>query len=303
MRFGIVILPEHRWPEARERWLRAEEFGFDHAWTHDHLSWRWLRDEPWFGCLPTLAAAAAVTSRIGLGTLVATPEFRHPVPFAKEVMTIDDVSGGRMICGLGAGAGGFDGTVLTGRERPPAERADRFAEFLYLTDLLLRQPVTDHTGRHYGAHGARMIPGCVRRPRVPLAVAAGGRRALRLTAEYADLWITNGTPGRFDALPYREALPLLARQQAALDEACAEVGRDPATLRRLLHTGATVGGVLDSPAAFEDAAGSLAELGFTDLVVNWPREQHPYAGSTAVLEKIAAELARIATALPTDPPR
>ena len=86
MRRGIVILPEKRWALARERWRRAEELGFHHAWTYDHLMWRWLRDEPWFGYLPTLTAAAAVTSRIRLGTLVATPAYRHPAPFAKAIV-------------------------------------------------------------------------------------------------------------------------------------------------------------------------------------------------------------------------
>ncbi len=74
----------------------------DHAWTYDHLTWRNLRDGPWFGAVPTLAAAALVTSRIRLGTLVASANFRHPVPFAKELMTLDDLSHGRFTLGVGA---------------------------------------------------------------------------------------------------------------------------------------------------------------------------------------------------------
>ena len=97
MRFGITILPEYRWSDAAPRWRRAEELGFDHAWTYDHLSWRWLRDEPWFGVVPTLAAAAVATSRIRLGTLVANPGLRHPATFAKELMTLDDISAGRVL--------------------------------------------------------------------------------------------------------------------------------------------------------------------------------------------------------------
>jgi alkanesulfonate monooxygenase SsuD/methylene tetrahydromethanopterin reductase-like flavin-dependent oxidoreductase (luciferase family) len=79
--FGVVILPDARWAEAGERWRRADELAFDTAWTYDHLSWRSLRDGPWFGMVPTLAAAAFVTSRVRLGPLVASPNFRHPVPF------------------------------------------------------------------------------------------------------------------------------------------------------------------------------------------------------------------------------
>src|SRR5690348_2839447 len=73
MRFGITILPEHRWREAAPRWRRAEELGFDHAWTYDHLVWAGLPDSPWFGALPTLTAAATVTTRIQLGTFVSSP--------------------------------------------------------------------------------------------------------------------------------------------------------------------------------------------------------------------------------------
>jgi alkanesulfonate monooxygenase SsuD/methylene tetrahydromethanopterin reductase-like flavin-dependent oxidoreductase (luciferase family) len=287
MRYGAVILPEHRSAPARELWRLAEEFGFDSAWTYDHLMWRWLRDDPWFGCLPTLAVAAAVTSRIRLGTLVASPSFRHPVTFAKELMTLDDISGGRMICGVGSGAGGYDEEVLDGKGLPPRERAARFAEFLELTDLLLRQPATTYDGTYYSAHDARMVPGCVQRPRVPFAVAAAGPKAMRLAARFADTWITAGTPGRFDSAPYLDEVPVLRDQLAALEDACAAGGRDPATVDRLLVTGADVGGVLDSVESFVDASGVFAELGFTDLVVHWPRNSFPYQGKLEVLEGIA----------------
>ena len=108
----MVILPERSWAEARPRWEQAEALGFDHAWTYDHLTWRSFRDQPWFGALPTLTAAALVTERIRLGPLVASPNFRHPVPFAKELVTLDDISGGRLTLGIGAGGTGWDATVL-----------------------------------------------------------------------------------------------------------------------------------------------------------------------------------------------
>src|SRR5258708_4171040 len=122
VRFGIIILPDQRWRRAARRWQRAEEFGFDHAWTYDHLGWRTLVDGPWFDAVPTLTAAAMVTSRIWLGTLVASPNFRHPVSFARQLTALDDISGGRLLLGLGAGAGGdrFDARGLGGR--PPSAR-------------------------------------------------------------------------------------------------------------------------------------------------------------------------------------
>ncbi|MCU1447941.1 MAG: class flavin-dependent oxidoreductase, partial [Acidimicrobiales bacterium] len=127
MRVGVCILPELRWPEQRELWKRAEELGFDHAWTYDHLAWRSLRDGPWFGAVPTLTAAAVVTDRIRIGTMVASPNFRHPVPFAKELLTLDDVSGGRLTLGIGSGGEGWDARILGQDPWSRRERADRFA--------------------------------------------------------------------------------------------------------------------------------------------------------------------------------
>src|SRR5687768_4817719 len=112
MRVGVIVLPEQRWSDASSRWRRLDEWGFDSAWTYDHLAWRSLADGPWFATVPTLAAAAGVTSRIRLGTFVASPNFRHPVPFAKELMGLDDISGGRFVLGVGAGGTGFDASVL-----------------------------------------------------------------------------------------------------------------------------------------------------------------------------------------------
>src|SRR3954451_8577466 len=118
---GIVVLPQDRWEVGRQKWLLAEEWGFDHAWTYDHLAWRTLVDQPWFATVPLLAAAAAVTERIGLRTFGASPTFRPPVRFAKDVLGLADVSGWRFLLGLCAVGEGFDATV-TG---PAPSRGER----------------------------------------------------------------------------------------------------------------------------------------------------------------------------------
>src|SRR5690349_21893504 len=123
MRLGVRILPSADWRTARHTWRLADELGFAHAWTYDHVAWRERIGQTWYAAMPTLAAAAAITGRIGLGTLVASPNFRHPVPFAKEVATVDDVSDGRFILGLGAGAGGLDAEMLGGTPWSNAERS------------------------------------------------------------------------------------------------------------------------------------------------------------------------------------
>jgi alkanesulfonate monooxygenase SsuD/methylene tetrahydromethanopterin reductase-like flavin-dependent oxidoreductase (luciferase family) len=122
VKVGVVILPEHRWAVAAEQWRCSESLGFDHAWTYDHLSWRDLRDSPWFGAVPTLAAAALVTTSIRLGVLVASPNYRHPVPFAKEIMSLDDLAGGRLT--LASALGASDTTRRSsGRHHGRAESA------------------------------------------------------------------------------------------------------------------------------------------------------------------------------------
>lgn len=289
MRVGVVILPEHRWSEARRIWREVEELGFDHAWTYDHLSWRTLRDGPWFGAIPTLTAAAAVTGRMALGTLVTSPTFRHPVTWAKDVMTLDDVSGGRFVAGIGAGAGGHDTSALGAPELSARQRQDRFREFVETADKLLRQSATSHRGTYYTAVDVRMEPGCVQRPRIPFALAATGPRGLALAAEHAQIWVTNGDPRRFGQVPEDEGLDLVRRQQDRLDETCAALGRDPAELSRLIN-GSVVGDEpLTSVDRFVDFAGRCAERGFTDLVVHYPRRSAPFAADPKTFERIAAE--------------
>ena len=292
MRFGIMIVPEDRWRAARLKWRFADQAGFDHAWTYDHLNWRTFQDREWFTAVPTLTAAALETSRIGLGVLVASPNLRHPVSLAKDVTGLDDISSGRLILGLGSGAEGFDATMTRRTPWSRAERTERFAEYLHLTDALLTQPVTTYDGRYYVAREVRSHPLCRQQPRVPFAIAAAGPRGMRLAARYGQYWVTTGEPNRFASAPYAEALGVVGRQVEALDKACAEVGRNPATVARLLVAGPTVGGVLASKEAFFDAAGRFGEAGITDLVVQWPRADEPFRGDVSVLEAVAEELAR-----------
>jgi alkanesulfonate monooxygenase SsuD/methylene tetrahydromethanopterin reductase-like flavin-dependent oxidoreductase (luciferase family) len=189
----VCILPEDPWPVAAEKWRHAEAWGFDHAWTYDHLAWRDLRDGPWHAAMPTLTAAAAVTSTIRLGTLVASPNFRHPVTLARDIVTVDDVSGGRFTLGIGAGGEGWDATILGQEPWAPRERADRFEEFVTQLDALLCDRELTVDGRFWSAVEARAYPGCVQQPRVPFAVAATGPRGMRLAARFADTWVTTGS--------------------------------------------------------------------------------------------------------------
>jgi alkanesulfonate monooxygenase SsuD/methylene tetrahydromethanopterin reductase-like flavin-dependent oxidoreductase (luciferase family) len=292
MRIGIVLLPQDPWSVAREKWQRVEQYGFDHAWTYDHLAWRSLADEPWLATVPLLAAAAVVTERIRLGTWVASANFRHPVPFAKDVMGLDDVSGGRFVLGVGAGGTGYDAEVL-GPAWAPAERTARFAEFVDLLDELLTHPVTERTGAYYEAHGARMLPGCVQQPRVPFVVAANGPKALRVAVRHGQGWATYGVPvddGLGATAAWEQWWERLAQVVARFEETAREAGRDPAGIDRYLNVDAAPVFSLTSVEVFTEAIERAAALGFTDVVTHWPRAEGAYGGRESVLEEVVGRL-------------
>lgn len=292
LRLSTVILPVDRWHEGgRAKWQRAEELGFHTAYTYDHLSWRTFRDGPWFGALPTLTAAATATGRLRLGTLVTSPNFRHPVTLAKELISLDDVSGGRITLGIGAGGNGFDATALGQEAWTPRERADRFAEFVPLLDRLLTEGAVTQDGDFYSAVEARNLPGCVQRPRLPFAVAATGPRGLKLAARYGQAWVTTGDPKLFEEGTPAQSDEALRGQVAKLGAACEAIGRDAAELDTILLTAFTPdrSRMLDSVDAFVDFAGRHQDLGFTEIVVHWPIPDSDFAADQGVFEAIATQ--------------
>jgi len=290
MRIGVLMLPADPWPQTVERARHLEALGYAHLWTYDHLSWRRYRDLPWHAAMPWLTGLAGVTDRVRLGTMVASPNFRHPANLAKEAMTLDHISAGRLTLGIGAGGTGFDATVLGTEPPTPRQRTARLTEFVEVLDGLLREPAYSHHGEHYTVQDARMIPGCVQRPRLPLAVAAAGPKTLALAARLGDAWITYGDPNATDQSP--AAIEAAVRAQAAiLDERCADLGRDPATLERIYLIGNTEERPLASVAAFEDFIGRYSALGFTDVVFHDPRPGDPvWTDDPRIADRIAEHL-------------
>lgn len=288
MRLSTVILPVHARTEAVARWRRAEELGFHTAYTYDHLSWRTFRDGPWYDALLTLAQAASVTERMRLGTLVTTPNFRHPVTLAKDLMTLDDISGGRITIGLGAGSDGFDAAVVGIPPLSPRERADRFGELVSQLDLLLTTPDVTVTGEYFSAFEARTIPGCVQSPRIPFAVAATGPRGLRLAARHGQAWVTTGDPATFEDGTAQQSRDAIAAQVRRLEAACEADNRDPATIERILLTGFLPERALESADAFEEFARAHAALGITEIVLHDPIPDTQFALDEGVYEEIAA---------------
>lgn len=285
-RVGVAILPETN-PARDDRWVRAESLGFAHAWAFDHLAWRSLADSPWHATIPTLTAAAMTTSTIALGTFVASPNFRHPVPFSKELMTLDVISDGRLIAALGAGTTGFDATVMGSPQLSPGQRHDRFEEFVTLLDLLLRQNRTNWNGNYFHAVDARTLPGPRQQPRPPFIVAGNGPRGMRLALNRAEGWATMGSsPHGAEPDTWWRGVAESARR---FDDLLAQTDDVDSSFTRYLDLAALAGPV-DSAEKLHDDVGRAAGLGFTDVVIPWPRPEEPFAGPLRTFEELAIRL-------------
>ncbi len=287
MELSVVLLPDLAPAELAARAREAEAAGARGVWTYDHLSWR--TGGPWHAAVPLLAALCVQTSTVRLGPLVASPNVRHPVPFAQEVTTLDHLSGGRIDLGVGAGTlTGPDAAAL----RAPLDRrraADRFGSFVALLDRLLTSDTTTSTDEWYEAHDVPVRPQTVQQPRVPFTIAATGTRGMALVAEHGQGWVSYGPTGPVEtAQGWYDAL---AEQVERLESACAAAGRDPATVRRTALVSLDLGWALASVGAYDDLVGRLGGLGFDEVAVHGPRLDPRLPGPPpAVYQQVLARL-------------
>lgn len=298
LRVGLALLPTRRWADGSREWQALEAAGFDHGWTYDHLLWDPVPDHPWFGSVPTLAAASAVTTTPELGALVFSPNVRHPVSLAQHLTTLADISAGRLVAAVGAGGTGSDSRVLGQRALTPAERVDRLAEFLTTLRALLDHGRADFRGDWFDAVDARCVAATRADIRVPLAVAANGPRTLALAATHGDAWVTDGgMPGNAGSRQaFRDGVASLS---GAFRRACARQQRDPASLRRIALIGARPERPFAEPGALTEACAAYAAMGFTDVVVHAPRAGSPFdEDAEAFRAVVAADLAEARSLTP-----
>jgi alkanesulfonate monooxygenase SsuD/methylene tetrahydromethanopterin reductase-like flavin-dependent oxidoreductase (luciferase family) len=225
MKIGVQLPEverEVRWTEIRDIARTAESAGFDSLWLGDHLLFRdpvWGDRGPW-EAWSLLAALGEATERVLIGPLVAATSFHNPAMIAKKAATVDEISGGRLILGLGAG---WNRAEYDAFGFPYDNRVSRFEEAFNIIRTLIREGSIDHVGRFYTNREMELLPRA--RADIPLMVGSNGPRMLRITAAHVDMWNTWYTG--FDNRP--EGLgPLLAE----LDAACRDVGRDPSTIER-----------------------------------------------------------------------
>jgi len=227
LRIGIQLPEverEVRWPEYLAMARAAEEVGFDTLWLGDHLLYRYgdgSTRAPW-EVWTMLSALAASTSRIRLGPLVAATAFHAPPMLAKLAATVDEISGGRLILGLGAG---WNDTEFRAFGFPFDHRISRFEEAFTIVRTLLREGSIDFDGRYFQARDCELLPRPARRGGPPLMVGSVGPRMLEITLPHVEMWNvwyrdSNNSPAGLE--------PILRE----LDAACRNVGRDPATLEK-----------------------------------------------------------------------
>jgi F420-dependent oxidoreductase-like protein len=274
VRFGLCIDQNLSWEKTLERWQLFERLGFDSVWDCDHYIQPSRPDGAYFEGWTLLAALAARTERVRVGVLVSSNTFRHPALLAKEAVTVDHVSGGRLELGLGAGWYEPEHAMYGIEFPPPRELVDRFREAVQVVDSLLRNEFTTYEGKHYQLRDAAFRPGPVQRPRPPLTLGAHGPRMLRIAARYADAWNSFGTTEE------------MRSRNAILDEACAEIGRDPReVLRSLYYWVARADDPWSSTDAFLDVVGRYREVGVEEFILDHPRDDQ-----LDVLERVAADV-------------
>ena len=276
-----------RWVEIRELAVRAEEIGFDAVWIPDELLWRPPDGQVrgWWECVAMAGAVAASTSRIKVGTWILSALHRNPGLTAKAVETLDEISAGRFVFGLGSGHAGRQAHAFG---LPEDHVIGRFEEALEIIVPLLRGGRADFEGTYHAARDLEHRPVGPRPGRIPLMIGAKGPKMLRLAARHADVWSWY-VEERSDLVEFGPRL-------AALEAACLEVGRDPATIGRSA-------GIVVEPTAVTGAAdvlavpvhGSAEEIadglrafgaaGFTQLeLLLWPRTLAALDAMAPVLE-------------------
>ena len=289
LRFQVVVLPNTDWNALLARFLAIEELGFDLVGMADHFVDWTNPPSPWFDLWTQAAAVAANTDRIRLCACVAQIPLRNPAMLARQALSVDHISNGRLELGLGLGLPIDPSYAMMGIPNwSNKERVARFEEYVEIVDGLLTNEVTSYKGKFYQVDEAVMNPRPLQKPRPPIMIAAMGPIMLKKAARYADIWNSLSFAEDFD-----QQMNETRHRIGQVDEHCAAIGRDPGTLRRsylMFDAKARPSGGLikyyESESMFTDMVEGVMELGVTDIGMYYPlrEEQLP------MFEKIATEV-------------
>ena len=298
LRFHVLCLPNVPWEVLKERFVRLEGLGIEVGAVADHFVDWTNPPSPWFESWTALTGLAAATTKLRLATAVTQIPLRNPAMFARQALTLDHISNGRLEVGLGTGITidpSYDMIGVPNWE--PAERVARLAEYVQIVDRLLRDEVTTFEGDYYRVDGAYMNPRPVQTPRPPIMVGALGPVMMRHAARHADIWNSLSFHASFEAQldETRQRMDLMVGY-------CEALGRAPGTLRRsYLMFDASArprGGAIDyydSTDRFEEMAAHVIELGMDEIGLYYPLDER----QVPVFERIALDvLPRLRTQQP-----
>jgi alkanesulfonate monooxygenase SsuD/methylene tetrahydromethanopterin reductase-like flavin-dependent oxidoreductase (luciferase family) len=259
---GLLTVHNVGLEQMREDWGYLDRLGICSLWLGDHYGVPRLPELPLWETWTLLAVLAGQTSRSTLGTLVTNVAMRNPAVLAKQITTVDHLSGGRLIVGLGTGYYEQE-HAWVGVPFPPArDRVTRLGEAVEILDRLLRGERFRRDGEYFKVDHAPLFPRPVQHPRPPFMVGAFGARSLDVVATRADAWSFAGRLGE----PPESALRRFRELGARLDDLCVAGGRAPAGVRRSYLAGFADEHPFGSTDAFDDVTGRLVEAGTDEIV-------------------------------------
>ncbi|MFX0183683.1 MAG: LLM class flavin-dependent oxidoreductase [Candidatus Hodarchaeota archaeon] len=293
LQLGVITIQNVQWKELVRRWKFIDNAGFDSLWVADHFTHWKEKEMTFFECWTTLCGMACETSRIRIGTAVTNMLWRHPAWIAKQALTVDHMSNGRLDLGLGAGGSAELEHSMTGIEKgTPRENVERFKEYVEIVDQLLRNPITTYRGKYYYLEEAIVLPDSIQKPRPPIYVGAKGLKMLKITAKYANAWNT------LESIEFlEESIERIVERNSLLDKYCDEIDRDPKTLRRTL-------GIYESEAMHNigrmkiyenleilvDAIERFSEIGITEICFPYPFKDEEIPNFEYFAEEMLPEL-------------
>lgn len=262
LRFGVLIAQHQRdWQFLLDGFKLADEIGLDSAWVFDHfIPLYGSQDGPCMDGWTLLAGLAAHTSRVRVGILVTGNTYRNPALLAKQAVTVDTISGGRLDFGVGAGWFEREHDAYGITFPPLKERVERFAEAMAVIDSLMKNQRSNFDGKYYRLHDAPFAP----KPRqhIPIVIGASGPKMLKIVAQYADIWDTLGG----DVSP--EQVGAMAAQ---VEQNCRAIGRDPGSIRWQLSAG---GHNVENVDTFRRFVADFSAVGVSDFVFDLPEREH-----------------------------
>jgi len=295
VRFGATIVQVIPFPAVLDDFRFAESIGLDNAWVIDQFCVDEAPDVALLEAWTTLAAVAAKTERIGIGTMVTNAAMRHPAVLAKSILTVDQISGGRVVTAVGGGFHPAEHAALGIDFLDGIGRTERLREIVEVLDRALRGDTVTYVGEHVEIDTATFRPAPTQLPRPPIWVAAQGPRSLRVGARFADGIVTLGAENQGIEI----SLPAFRARMARADEICTEEGRDPSTLRRCYFAGWADEPIFSSVEAATEIIGRYVDAGATDFTFYLYNPVGPVldelvtahrAGSRTQFEHLAAEV-------------